>query len=40
MACTKASRHNASYWIERYTMEQLSRELIDMNKSFTLLTEE
>lgn len=39
-ACIKASRHNASYWIERYTMEQLSRELIDTDKSFTSLTDE
>ncbi|MCR4852990.1 MAG: helix-turn-helix transcriptional regulator [Prevotella sp.] len=34
-ACVAASGHNASYWIERFTIEEIARQLADLDKPLT-----
>ncbi len=38
--CMKASGHNASYWIEHFIIDNLTKELIDTDKTLTLLADE
>lgn len=39
-ACVSASGYNASYWIERYTTDAISHELVETGKTLQELTDE
>ena len=34
-ACVASSGHNASYWIERFTIDEIARQLADRDKPLT-----
>ncbi len=39
-ACVKASGHNASFWIDRYTTEEISRLMLDSSLTFTQIADQ
>lgn len=39
-ACTSASGYNASYWIDRYTVDAISHELLDTEKTLQQIADE